>query len=360
MWCWATGASTGRWPERGRGTVRILFITANRIGDAVLSTGLLGHAIDTWPGARLTIACGPVAAALFRAVPGLERLIPLAKRPFARHWLDLWGECVGTRWDRVIDLRNSAVSRLLWTGTRHIFQRPDARLHKVEELAAIMGLSPPPAPRLWIDAQAQADADRLLAGSVGARLLALGPTANWLAKEWPAERFAEVALRLTGPGGVLPGARVAVLAAGAESPRARPVLDALGARAIDLTGRTDPLAAAACLARAALYIGNDSGLMHMAAAVGTPTLGLFGPGYPEHYAPWGSHTRVVTGDIPRDRLLTRLQESGGDPISLMQGIAVSAVEEAAHALCRDLGKGNCRCDEDETLLEELTDPGRSH
>ncbi|MCG8512385.1 MAG: glycosyltransferase family 9 protein, partial [Rhodospirillales bacterium] len=54
--------------------MRILFITSNRIGDAVLSTGVLGHLLETYPKARITIACGPAPAPLFRAVPNLDRL----------------------------------------------------------------------------------------------------------------------------------------------------------------------------------------------------------------------------------------------------------------------------------------------
>ena len=55
--------------------MRILFVTATRIGDAVLSTGLLSHLLDRYPMARLTIAAGPVAAPLFAAVPRLERIM---------------------------------------------------------------------------------------------------------------------------------------------------------------------------------------------------------------------------------------------------------------------------------------------
>ncbi len=309
---------------------RILFITSNRLGDAVLSTGLLGHLTDRFPDARLTIACGPLPAPLFRAVPGLERLIPLAKRSYARHWLRLWLDCVGTRWDLVVDLRNSAVGRLVRAG-RRVFHAKAARpMHKVEEIGAVLGLVPPPAPRLWIDGAAAAAADALLPAGA-APFLAIGPTANWLGKEWPAERFAGLAQRLTGPAGPLPGARVAVLAAGPERLRAQPVLQALGTRAIDLTGRTDPLTAAACLRRAALYVGNDSGLMHIAAAAGTPTLGLFGPGFPETYGPWGPRARVVTGSVPRDALLRRVA-ADPDARGLMDGLAEDAVADAACAL----------------------------
>ncbi|BAI75820.1 glycosyl transferase, family 9 (plasmid) [Azospirillum sp. B510] len=317
---------------------RILFITSNRLGDAVLSTGLLGHLTEAYPGGRLTIACGPLPAPLFRAVPGLERVIPLAKRSYARHWLRLWLDCVGTRWDLVVDLRNSAVGRLV-PARRRVFHAKAAHpMHKVEENAALLGLSPPPAPRLWIDAAARARADALIPAGPGP-FLAIGPTANWLGKEWPADRFARLALRLTGRGGPLEGRPVAVLAAGPERERARPVLEALGAKAIDLTGRTDPMAAAACLDRAALYVGNDSGLMHIAAAAGVPTVGLFGPGYPAIYGPWGPHGRVVVSEVPQPELLARV---AADPNArgLMDGIGEDRVAAVAAALLSET-RGAC-------------------
>lgn len=309
---------------------RILFITSNRLGDAVLSTGLLGRLIERHPDARVTVVCGPLPAPLFRAVPGLERLIPLAKQSYARHWLRLWLACVGVRWDLVVDLRNSAVGRLVLAGQRAFHSKAARPMHKVEEIGAVLGLSPPPGPRLWIDARAEAEADALLPSGVPP-FLAIGPTANWLSKEWPVDRFARLARRLTGPDGPLPGARVAVLAAGPERERARPLLESLGDQAIDLTGRTDPLAAAACLRRAALYVGNDSGLMHIAAAAGVPTVGLFGPGFPEIYGPWGRHARAVTGSIPRDELLRRVAVDANAP-GLMDGVSEDRVAEAAHFL----------------------------
>lgn len=294
--------------------LRVLFITSNRLGDAVLSTGLLGALIDAEPCARLTIACGPLPAPLFRAVPGLDQVIPLPKQRFARHWIDLWRACVGSHWDAVVDLRNSAISRLLRARRRIVWKRAQQGLHKVEEMGRLIDLVPPPAPRLWLDAKARDEASRLLPDN-SCPLLAIGPTANWRSKEWPAERFSKLARRLTDQDGPLPHGRVVVLAAGSESERARPVVEALADRAIDLTGRTDPMSAAACLERAALFVGNDSGLMHIAASVGTPTLGLFGPGYPETYGPWGAHCRTVTSMVPRTELEERLRQ---DPDAMGQ------------------------------------------
>jgi heptosyltransferase-3 len=70
--------------------MHILFVTATRIGDAVLSTGLLSYLIDRHPAARLTIAAGPVAAPLFEAVPQLERLEVIEKLRWSAHWLPFY------------------------------------------------------------------------------------------------------------------------------------------------------------------------------------------------------------------------------------------------------------------------------
>src|SRR5689334_23968356 len=88
--------------ERRCAIMNILFITATRIGDAVLSTGLLAHLVERYPGAAVTIAAGPVAAPLFEAVPGLARRIVLEKRRWSGHWLMLWRATVATRWDLVV------------------------------------------------------------------------------------------------------------------------------------------------------------------------------------------------------------------------------------------------------------------
>src|SRR5271170_1253555 len=74
----------------GIGEMDILFVTATRIGDAVLSTGLISYLVDRHVDARLTIAAGPIAAPLFEAVPGLERLVVVQKRRWSLHWLPLY------------------------------------------------------------------------------------------------------------------------------------------------------------------------------------------------------------------------------------------------------------------------------
>ena len=318
--------------------MNILFVTATRIGDAVLSTGLLSHLVDRYPGARFTIAAGPDAAPLFEDVPGLERLISLPKQRYSMHWWVLYRAVALHRWDIVVDLRNSAIAYLRWTRERRLSEPGRRAEHRVKQLGRIFDLDPPPAPRLYLSAKREEAAAALVPS--GGPVLAIGPAANWRGKEWRGERFAELAQRLTAPDGLFPGARVAVLAAPHERKQAMPLIDSLPLeRCIDLVGKIDLLTAAAVLRRAAMFIGNDTGLMHLAAATGTPTLGLFGPSPIDQYAPWGPHTATVATAIPhRDLIPPDFDRLTTD--TLMDSLSVDAVEEAVRSLWARVSGGN--------------------
>lgn len=312
--------------------MRILFVTSTRIGDAVLSTGVLAELLRRHPGARVTVAAGPVAAPLFRHVPGLERLIPIAKRSHHRHWLDLWRRVCLRRWDLVVDLRASGLAYCLLARERRVIGRKvdDAR-HRVEELAALFGFDPPPAPTVWLSAAERARAAELIPGEEP--VLAIGPAANWRGKQWRAERFAELVHRLTAADGPLPGARVAVFAAASEREQARPLLESVPAdRRIDLVGGPGLLEVAACLERCRLFVGNDSGLMHIAAAAGAPTLGLFGPSPHERYRPWSSKSAYVRTPEGNMELKSAPGFDHRTTDTLMDGLTVDAVEAAARRL----------------------------
>jgi ADP-heptose:LPS heptosyltransferase len=266
----------------------ILFVTSNRIGDAVLSTGLLDHLLRTYPNAYFTIACGPVAEGLFSRMPRRVQTIVMEKQRYGRHWLPLWRAAVGTRWDLVVDIRASAISYLVPTRRRAVMRKSTG--HKTVQLARLLKLDPAPLPVVWTSPEDRAVAFRQLPS--GGPIVALGPTANWTGKVWPPERFAELFHAIAGS--LLPGARAAVFAGPGEQEAAlaAPLLAALPG-AIDLTGRLELPQAAACLARCQLFVGNDSGLMHLAAAAGAPTLGLFGPTPSLEYGPSGPRALAV-------------------------------------------------------------------
>jgi len=231
----------------------------------------------------------------------------------------------------VVDLRGSALSWLLATRRRIVFRGSAESIHRVAQLAEAARVSPPPSPRLWWTSRHEQEAERLV-GAAG-QFLALGPTANWRGKEWPIERFIALVERLTSPSGILSGARIVVFGGPGEERAAAPLLAALSAeRRIDLVGRIDLLTAFSCLKRAALFVGNDSGLMHIAAASGCPTLGLFGPSKDRHYAPCGMKCAVVRTPESYDELIGRPGYDHRTTGSLMTNLAVETVEAAAAAL----------------------------
>lgn len=322
--------------------MRILFISATRIGDAVLSTGLLNHLLQQNPGAKVTVACGPVAAPLFKGVPGLQRILVLKKKKYSLHWLSFWTSTVSRYWDWVIDLRNAPLSYLLASrNTRHLGKagRAEDEDHRVVRFARVLGMEDtPPSPTLWTLPDHDAKAKELIPD--GGPVLALGPTANWGPKRWLPENFVELAKRLTVEDGILPGARIAVFGAETEKHLAEPVLNALPKdRTINLVGGPDLLEVYACFKRSSLYIGNDSGLTHMAAAADIPVLGLFGPTKPHLYRPWGTKTAIATTGIPfQDHFPTGnewLEEK-----SLMALLTVDKAERAAIDLWRKVRAGS--------------------
>ena len=327
------------------GKEAILFITSTYPGDAVVSSGLLQHLIDASPLARLTVVCGRPSAPLFTEVPNLEDLIVVNKRKHHLHWAEIWLRCVTTRWSLVVDLRGSLLAYTLWARKRRVF-RPKMPQggRRISEWSALIGLSELPSPTLWLAPRHEEAVDRLLRD--GPPVLALGPTANWPAKIWPAERFAELALRLTDKNGILPGARIALIGTRGDEEKVRPIVAAIPEnRMVNLIGRTDLLTLVAVLKRCALYIGNDSGPLYLSVAAGIPGLGLmgpspglFGPQQGPYVAPWAKRTDLVrTAKTPEE--LTGTPDYDTKTVgSLMDSLTVDAAEAAANALWRRLSR----------------------
>jgi len=232
-----------------------------------------------------------VAEGVFKRMPNLERIVVFSKQEFGGHWLKLWNTTVTRRWDLVVDIRGSALSWLLSTRRRAVMHRSVG--HKITQLAQVLTLDAAPSPVAWFSGQDITRACGLLPAG-GRPVIVLAPTANWAPKVWPAERFVALFHRLAATH--IPGAAPAVVAGPgeAEAAMARPMLQALPA-AINLVGNLDLPEIAAFLARADLFVGNDSGLMHLAASSGAPTLGLFGPTDASVYGPAGRRAAAVTG-----------------------------------------------------------------
>jgi heptosyltransferase-3 len=270
----------------------VLFIAPTRIGDAVLAASLLEHIRRMQPDARVTIIASPFSAPLFEAYPALAALHVIGKQSWGRHWWRIWKIAIRTRWSTVWDMRGSALAYLCVTKRRHVFRGNPRPMPKLQQFEAQLVLPPLPHPVLWTTQAEDARAREIIAD--GAKVLVFAPSANWPPKEWPIEHFIVLAQKLLG--GAYQGYRPMIIAASHERARAAPLLEAL--KKFDVIDATDGaltlLELYACLRRAQGFVGNDSGLMHMAAASGIPTLGLFGPTDAITYQPTGAQvTQLV-------------------------------------------------------------------
>jgi ADP-heptose:LPS heptosyltransferase len=311
----------------------ILFITGDRVSDAVLSSGLIRRLFDEAPNARFTIVTSARAAPLFRDLPGLDQVIIMEADASWVAWLGLWRKIAGRSWGLAADMRGGDFGRWLQRRRRASLQsRPgDETLHRVMAMARAFGLEDdPPAPFLFVGEETQAVADRRAAD--GELILAVAPGASWVGKAWPAERFAQTAARLLAPGGRMAGGMLMVVGGQGDREAGRAVkLSAQRGRTICEPGQLDLLETYALLRTARLFIGNEGAAMHLAAAAGTPTLGLFGPSDERVIGPWGPRAHSIRGPRAYEDFL-RIDPSLNHEICHMLDLSADNVMTAAERL----------------------------
>lgn len=144
-------------------------------------------------------------------------------------------------------------------------------------------------------AQAWLDENAVDENAVSARpLIALGPFAgNSVLKQWPVSRFAALGRRLVAGGGA-----VVVVGGGGDREQAERICAEIGPGAVSLAGAASLPQTAALLRRCSLFVGDDSGPMHLAAAAGIPVIGLFGPSCPHRFSPWTPKKQVLWHPLP--------------------------------------------------------------
>ena len=276
----------------------ILFITPTDVGGAIASSGLLKRLVDEVPQAQFTIVADDEVAPLFAEVPRLERLVKAEDTEGRVAKFGLWRQLRGRRWGLIVDLRGTGISQYMNRARRGEFKPNGDYLHPVLQAAKVLGLEDdPPEPYLFTSPETDAWADKHL-GS-GGPVVVIAPEASWSGRVWPTERFAMVANKLFAADGPLPDGRLLVLANRDEGEAAELArFSGIRPRVIGRPGELDMMQAYACLRKARLFLGNDNIWMHLAAAAGAPTIGLFGPSDEDVARPWGPHARVVRGGRP--------------------------------------------------------------
>lgn len=158
------------------------------------------------------------------------------------------------------------------------------------------------------------------AGTVGA-FVAINPVAFWETKLWDDGRFAELGDRIRRELGI------GVVITGSDAERIERIVRRMETRAVNLGGQTS-LRELACLYRqAALLVTTDSGPMHLAAAVGTPVIALFGPTDPVRTGPYGPGHRIIRGGMPCIPCFRKRCETGDCMRAITVETVFSAVKE---------------------------------
>jgi ADP-heptose:LPS heptosyltransferase len=272
-------------------TRHILLITLSNIGDGVLTTPVLQALHARYPEAVVDIVTDARASELFTHCPWRGAIVLKHKQLGWRGTLALVRQLRARRYDLVVDLRTDGLTLFL-RARRRLTRRSSRPLgwHAVERHFGVIreegypDTIPPVG--IWLSDSERDYAEQLLAGLPGQRWLALGPGARWPDKRWPADHFAALATQLQ------PYFDAAILlGTEAEQDCCTQIESRLTLPCMNLAGRTDLLQASAVLQQARLFIGNDSGLGHLAAAAGTPTVTVFGPGDPLRYHPWHPQAR---------------------------------------------------------------------
>ncbi len=326
-----------------------LLYTPNWLGDAIMCL----PALQTWraahPRAHLTVLTKPGLAPLWQLCPDVDTIVTV--QPGTRGTLRTARALRAGRHDAALALPNSFRSALIpwlaaiprrrgaarhgraWLLTERVPLGDLVGRHQAYEGYRLFGLDAPvaaPVPRLTLPESALAAARAqagLAAGTVAVALLpgaARGPS-----KRWPAAHFIRAASAVAARRGDV---RFLVCGTAAESAVCRDVAKALEPRAVDLAGQTDLPRLSALLALCRTVCCNDSGGMHLAAAVGIPVVAVFGLTDPGRTGPLGPGHRILTrADVAHDSAIAR------DSRAAAEVLASIAPEPVAAALLEVLG-----------------------
>ncbi len=271
--------------------MKILLIRFSSLGDCILLSPLVPY-LKSAGAEEVTIVTKDVYAPLLAAVEGLDRVVGYNPATGLGGLRRIANSLKGGGYT-VVDAHSNLRSRLLsrWLGgararfQKHYLERLGLIVFKRQvslpsildqygSLAGAIGL--PPAKLLPGGINVPQQYKEAAAKRMGADdqpWIAIAPGSRWQSKRWPDEKYAELAERLAGPRGY----RVLLMGDKDDRRFTSAIASRAGETCLDIAGETDLLEGAGYLCACQGLIGNDSGLTHLAEAVGTPVVALFGP-----------------------------------------------------------------------------------
>jgi predicted lipopolysaccharide heptosyltransferase III len=296
----------------------ILVIKLRYVGDVLLSTPCLQAIKENLPHANVTVVVNKGTEAILQNHPCVDHVVAIDRRSFVQGCRALM-RLRKRRYDLVLDLTDGDRSAIMtwlvnarhrvgyngehrWRGRCYdqIIDGDPDEMHTVDYyLRAVkeIGLNVSAhAPTLSFAPDDEKYANELLVDHGIDReeqLVMIHPGSRWEAKSWLAERFAAVADTIQ----VSRSARVVFAGSEMERARVKNIQAQMSTTSVSIVGQTTVLQLAAVMKRCALFLGNDNGPMHMAAAVELPVVALFGPTNPKVWGPCGSGHRVFFKDF---------------------------------------------------------------
>ena len=301
--------------------MRILFISSNLIGDSIISTGILSYLCQNNKDSKITIVTGPTAKELFENYPNVEKIIVVKKMKYNLHWINLWIQLIKKKWNLVIDLRSSFMGYFILSKERKIFRNTNESITQVEKLSNFLNLNQILSPKIYCNNQDRKIANSLIKNKI---VFAIAPGGNWPPKIWPAENYNKLIISLQK---LYPQKRIHFLITGSTNEKdkyfEKVIKNIAEDSIINIMGNSLNITYA-CYELCKAFIGNDSGLMHLSAAAGINTIGLFGPTRDDWYRPYGEKCYVLRTKESFIELRKELKDSSK---SLMSSITVDQVIE---------------------------------
>jgi len=344
---------------------RILIVKPSSIGDVVHALPFLNSLRHRYPDRYIAWLVEEEAAELLLGHPLLDRVVVSGRKrwgramhtPFRgsavlREMAALVAELRQGRYDLVVDLQGLLKSALMvmCAGARirvglaggregsehaltHVVPLPSGPLHAVErylEVAKFLGADPSTASFVFPSRPDDGVRAETLLAEAGVRpdtlAIALHPQARWPTKLWGEEQFARVGEELASRY----GARILIIGSSADLPMARRLAGRMNPAPFVAVGRTDLKLLIALLKRIHLLVTVDSGPMHLAAALETPLIALFGPTDPCLIGPYGNDEAVLRVPLPCSPCSKRRCHIEADRLC-MRSISVEQVVGAASA-----------------------------
>ena len=267
--------------------MKILFICSNLIGDTILSSGVFKHFIDQYENAKLTFIVGPTAAPLLKNYKNVENIIILKKRKFNLHWIDILKKTFTTKWDVVVDFRSSLISYILRNKKKYIFKKQH-NIHHIDQLNSSFGFN---CSNLFvpISYEEQEKANNDLENSF--KHIIIFPGGNWIPKLWSIKNYNLLMKSL-----LKKYSKIKFVLVGSSKEKTKfykeLVKDINEDFLIDLF-ELDLTLTSAYMKKSILFVGNDSGLMHLSVASKLRVISLFGPTNDKVYRPYGKKNIVI-------------------------------------------------------------------